>query len=102
MKTKVRVGSQVEDFIAALSPEPRRKVRQALKGLVENKGNTRQLEGKLSGMHRLRMGRIRVIYEIKAVKGERVIYCFYANYRSIVYSLLEQLLASGLLEEIKN
>jgi len=51
---------------------------------------------------RLRVGRIRVIYEIKAARGERVFFCFYANYRPVIYLILEQLLASGLVEEIKN
>ena len=101
MKTRVRVGSQVENFIRALSPEPRRAVRQALKGLADNKGDTKQLEGKLAGLWRLRVGRIRVVYDIKAVKGERVIYCFYASYRPVIYSILEQLLSSGFVEEIR-
>jgi mRNA-degrading endonuclease RelE of RelBE toxin-antitoxin system len=102
MKTRVRIGSQVENFVGALAPEPRRMVRRALKGLAEHKGDTRQLEGKLAGLWRLRVGRIRVIYEIKAARGERVFFCFYANYRPVIYLILEQLLASGLVEEIKN
>ncbi len=101
MKTRVRVGSQVENFIRALAPEPRRTVRQALKGLADNKGDIKQLEGKLAGMWRLRVGRVRVVYEIKAVKGERMIFCFYANYRPVIYLILEQLLSSGFVEEVK-
>jgi hypothetical protein len=49
----------------------------------------------------LRVGKIRVIFEVKAIGGARVIFCFYADYRSIVYVVLEQLLASGLIEELK-
>lgn len=76
-------------------------MRQALKGLADDKGDLKQLEGKLAGMWRLRVGRVRVVYEIRAVKGERVVFCFYANYRPVIYSILEQLLASGFLKEIK-
>lgn len=102
MKTSIRVGGQVEDFVGALAPQPRRAVRQALKALANDKGDIRQLEGKLAGMWRLRVGGMRVVYQVKAVKGERVVYCFYANYRPVIYSLLEQLLASGLVEELKH
>jgi mRNA-degrading endonuclease RelE of RelBE toxin-antitoxin system len=101
MKTKVRVGRQVEDFLKALAPEPRRALRLAMKSLSGDKGDVKLLEGKLSGFWRLRTGKIRVIFQAKAVGGERVIFCFYANYRSIVYVVLEQLLASGLIEELR-
>ena len=33
--------------------------------------------------------------------GERVVVCFYANYRPVIYLILEQLLSSGFVEEIK-
>ena len=101
MKTKVRVGRQVEGFLKALAPEPRRKLRLAMKNLADDKGDLKLLEGKLSGFWRLRVGNIRVVFEVKAIGGTRVIFCFYADYRSIVYMVLEQLLASGLIEELK-
>jgi mRNA-degrading endonuclease RelE of RelBE toxin-antitoxin system len=101
MKTKVHVGRQVEDFLKALAPEPRRALRQAMKNLADNQGDVKLLEGKLSGLWRLRVGKVRVIYEIKVAGGTREIICFYANYRSVVYVILEQLLASGLIEELK-
>jgi mRNA-degrading endonuclease RelE of RelBE toxin-antitoxin system len=101
MKTKVRAGRQVEDFLKTLAPKPRRALRLAMKGLAEDKGDVKLLEGKLSGFWRLRAGRIRVIFEVKAIDGTRVVFCFYADYRSIVYAVLEQLLASGLIEELK-
>ena len=101
MKTKVRVGRQVENFGKALAPEPRRALRQAMKGLADEKGDVKLLEGKLSGYWHLRAGKIRVIFEVKVIGGTRVIFCFYADYRSIVYVVLEQLLVSGLIEELK-
>jgi mRNA-degrading endonuclease RelE of RelBE toxin-antitoxin system len=101
MKTKVRAGRQVEDFLKTLAPEPRRALRLAVKSLPGGKGDVKLLEGRLSGFWRLRAGNIRVIFEIKAVGGERVIFCLYANYRPTVYVVLEQLLVSGLIEELK-
>ena len=101
MKTKVRAGRQVEDFLKTLAPKPRRALRLAMKGLAEDKGDMKLLEGKLSGFWRLRVGNIRVVFEVKAIDGTRVVFCFYADYRSIVYVVLEQLLASGLIEELR-
>jgi mRNA-degrading endonuclease RelE of RelBE toxin-antitoxin system len=63
MKTKVRVGRQVEDFLKALAPEPRRTLRLTMKNLADEKGDVKLLEGKLSGLWRLRAGKVRVIYE---------------------------------------
>lgn len=51
---------------------------------------------------RVRVGRMRVVYAVKAVQGERQIFCFFAGYRATVYVLLEQLLASGLVEELRD
>jgi mRNA-degrading endonuclease RelE of RelBE toxin-antitoxin system len=101
MKTKVHVGRQVEDFLKALAPQPRRALRQAMKNLADNQGDVKLLEGNLSGLLRLRVGKFRVIFAVRTIRGERVCLCFYVNYRSIVYAILEQLLASGLIEELK-
>jgi mRNA-degrading endonuclease RelE of RelBE toxin-antitoxin system len=101
MKTKVRVGAQVEGFLKILAPDPRRKLRLAMKGLADDKGDLKLLEGKLSGFWRLRVGKIRVVFGVKAIGGTRMIFCFYANYRPTVYVVLEQLLVSGLIEELK-
>lgn len=96
---RIRLGPQVRDFIGQLAPEPKRSLREALKGIAETKSDIKALEGKLSGFHRLRSGRIRVIYQQRTVRGERQICCFYANYRASVYEVFEQLLASDLLEQ---
>ena len=101
MKTRVCVSRQVEGFLKSLAPEPRRALRRAMKNLADDKGDVKLLEGKLSGFSRLRAGKFRVVYEVKTVGVERVFFCLYVNYRSIVYEVLEQLLASGLIEELK-
>jgi mRNA-degrading endonuclease RelE of RelBE toxin-antitoxin system len=101
MTTRVIITARVRDFLLSLAPEPRRKLWRAIKELADDKGDVKLLEGKLSGLWRLRVGKVRVIYETKAVGGTREIFCFYANYRSVVYVILEQLVASGLIEELK-
>jgi hypothetical protein len=37
MKTEVRIGPQVQQFIGALAPEPRQALTRAIKGLAEEK-----------------------------------------------------------------
>ena len=98
VRARVRLGSQVTDFIGKLAPEPKRAVREALKGIAEGKSDIKLLEGKLSGFYRLRSGRIRVIYQERTVSGERQICCFYADYRASVCDVFEQLLAADLIE----
>ena len=51
---------------------------------------------------RLRVGKIRVVFEEKTVAGERVLVCFFADYRATVYRTLSQLIANDLLGELLN
>ena len=102
MRTRVVVAEQVKGFLESLAPEPRRKVWRAIKDLSENKGDIKQLDGKLATYWRLRAGRVRIVYGQRAVRGERRILCFFAEYRATVYAVLEQLLASGLVHELKD
>jgi mRNA-degrading endonuclease RelE of RelBE toxin-antitoxin system len=99
VNARVRLGSQVTGFIGRLAPEPKRALRAALRGIAVGKSDIKLLEGKLSGVNRLRSGRIRIIYQERTVRGERQICCFYADYRASVYDVFEQLLAAGVLEE---
>jgi mRNA interferase RelE/StbE len=101
MKTRVVIRQPVHDFIAALAPEPRRKLWQAIKALVDGKGDVLQLEGNLAPYFRLRVDKIRVVFEEKAEGGERLLICFFADYRATVYKTLSQIIASSLLGELK-
>jgi mRNA-degrading endonuclease RelE of RelBE toxin-antitoxin system len=101
VKSKIKIGPLAENFIKTLSPEPRRTLRHGIKGLEKDKGDVKQLEGRLAGYSRLRVGRMRIIFKAEAIRGERVIFCVYVNFRPVVYELFEQLLASGLIEELK-
>jgi len=101
MKARVIVGERVKDFLESLGPEPRRKLWRAIKPLPEGKGDIKQLESRLVPYWRLRVDRMRVIYDQRATKGERRLVCFFADHRATVYSVLEQLLASGLIAELR-
>jgi mRNA-degrading endonuclease RelE of RelBE toxin-antitoxin system len=101
VRSKIKIGPPAENFIRALSPEPRRALRRGIKGLEKDAGDVKQLEGRLVGYSRLRIGRVRVIFKVEVIRGERVIFCVYINFRPVVYELFEQLLASGLIEELK-
>ena len=102
MRTRVIVGEHVKNFLEALAPEPRRRLWRGIKALAEGKGDVKQLEGRLAPYWRLRIDRMRVVYDQQAVRGERRLVCFFADYRATVYSVLEQLLASGLVSELRS
>ena len=100
MKSRIVVRQQVHDFLVALAPEPRRRLWAGIKGLPMGKGDVLQLEGKLARYFRLRVGKIRIVFAETSVAGERVLVCFFAEYRATVYKTLSQLIASDLLREL--
>jgi mRNA-degrading endonuclease RelE of RelBE toxin-antitoxin system len=102
MNTRVMVRQSAKDFLQTLAPEPRRKLWSGLKDLAQDKGDLKQLEGNLHPFWRLRVDRMRVIYEPRSVAGERQLICFFADHRSTVYAVLEQLLVSGMVEEFRD
>jgi mRNA-degrading endonuclease RelE of RelBE toxin-antitoxin system len=101
MNTRIIVGQRVKDFLQTLAPEPRRKLWCGIKALAQDKGDLKQLEGNVHPFWRLRVERMRVIDEPRSVAGERQLICFYADHRSTVYAVLEQLLASGMVDELR-
>lgn len=92
MKTRVELDPQVAEFTRSLAPEPRRRLRGALRGLEEEKGDLKQLEADLSGYVRLCVGSYRVIVRFYSQEGERVARCVYAERRSVVYELFSDIL----------
>jgi mRNA-degrading endonuclease RelE of RelBE toxin-antitoxin system len=93
----VRLATQAVSFLKAQSPETRRRLRLALRGLAQGRGDIKGLEGGLEGYHRLRVGATRVILRYGATStGAPAIFCVFAERRSLVYLLLEDLLARGL------
>jgi mRNA-degrading endonuclease RelE of RelBE toxin-antitoxin system len=94
--TRIIIFPQVESFIRALAPDSRKRLVHALKSLP--KGDTKSLEGKLSGYRRLRVGGFRVIYADAMKKGVRAFDCIFIERRPVVYDLFQQIVAEQALE----
>ena len=98
MKAKVEVSEQVARFVARQAPEPRQFLRAALRGLENERGNIKGLEGELSGYYRLRVRGYRIVFAYATTaKTRRVIHCIFAERRSVVYEIFEEALKSHLL-----
>lgn len=92
MKTKVELDPQVADFVRALAPEPRKRLRNGLRGLEREKGDIKQLEADLAGYARLRLGGYRVIVRFFVHGGQRIARCIFAEKRAVVYELFAEIL----------
>jgi len=88
----------VEAFVKSLAPDPRRRLRLAIKGLADGRGDIKSLEGILAGYGRLRVAGYRVIFRERAERGARVIDCIYAERRALVYEIFVGLLTEQALE----
>jgi mRNA-degrading endonuclease RelE of RelBE toxin-antitoxin system len=96
MRTKVEVAPQVKEFVHSLAPAPRRSLTRAIKSLAQGAGDRKVLDGKLTSYHRLRVTGYRVIYREQFIGGTRVIFCLFAERRSVVYELFQQMLLEEL------
>lgn len=92
MKVRVELDPQVANFVRSLAPEPRKRLRESLRGLEQEKGDIRQLEADLAGYARLRVGSYRVLIRFSAEGGRRVARCVFAEERSVVYELFAEIL----------
>src|SRR4051812_33248831 len=97
METRVEVSEQVVRFVARRSPEPGRRLREALRELARERGDIRALEGPLENYHRLRVGGYRVVFAYKISAKRRTIQCIFAERRSVVYETFHELLRKHLL-----
>ena len=93
--TKVNLSAQVVEFFGQLAPEPRKKLRDALRGLEHESGDIKSLEGKLTGYQRLRSGSYRVVFTRKVNNGKPEIDCIFAEHRSLVYEVFTASVALG-------
>lgn len=75
------------DFLERLAPEPRRRIKLALRALADGNGDRHALREHLGGYNRLRIGGYRVIF--RHLPGN-VIECVFAEVRSFVYELFER------------
>lgn len=92
MKTRIELDPQVAEFVRSLAPEPRRRLRAALRGLEEEAGDLKQLEADLSGYARLRVGSYRVILRFYIDASQRMARCIFAERRAVVYELFSEIL----------
>lgn len=83
----VEISEQVRAFVATLHPQHRRTIKKALKDLGDGKGDVVPLEEELAGLHRLRVGRYRVVF---FYASDGTIRCFFIEQRRLVYDLLRQ------------
>jgi len=90
-KATVEVSTQVVEFMGTLAPEPRKRLREALRKLAREEGDICALEADLDGFYRLRVGSFRVIFFYTPKPGHRIIRCVFAERRSIVYQTFAQL-----------
>lgn len=86
---KILVSDGVAEWLAALPPQTKHRVRLALRGLANGRGDIRALSGELEGYCRLRVGGLRLIY--RQLPGQ-VIQVDYADTRDVVYENFLQVL----------
>jgi mRNA-degrading endonuclease RelE of RelBE toxin-antitoxin system len=82
---KILLAAQVVEFVRLLPPQPRSRLRRALRDLAKERGDIKSLEAPLDGYCRLRVGGYRIVFAYG--KGQ-TIECVFAEQRSVVYELL--------------
>ncbi|MEP6604459.1 MAG: hypothetical protein ABJB69_10980 [Spartobacteria bacterium] len=92
---RIELSPQVASFIRGHSPEPRQRLRVALKQLSRERGEIKPLEGRLKNYFRLRVGNDRIIFRYSATG--KIIQCIFAERRDLVYEVFEQLMHARLL-----
>lgn len=76
------------EFLRRQAPDPRKRLRDALRKLEAGKGDIRSLEPPLEEYQRLRVGPYRVIFRHA---GDHV-RCVFAERRGIVYEVFSEML----------
>ena len=79
---KLRVPDDVSDLIRSLHPSLKRKVRAAVKLILENPSAGKALKDDLKGLNSYQVGRLRIIYRIT---NRRVIEIVAIGPRKIIY-----------------
>jgi mRNA-degrading endonuclease RelE of RelBE toxin-antitoxin system len=93
---RVRVAAQVADLVRRMAPEPRRRLRRALRDLEKGKGDIRPLEGPLQEYFRLRAGPYRVIL---SYGPSQTVDCIFAERRGIVYEIFADAMVERLMRD---
>jgi mRNA-degrading endonuclease RelE of RelBE toxin-antitoxin system len=87
---KISACEQVQRWLSGLSPESKRQLRAALRGLEHSERNldVKAFRGELEGFHRLRVGGYRIVYHYGA---GQIVYLDYADLRDEVYEAFKRL-----------
>jgi len=85
---KISASEQVAEWLSRLAPEPKRRLRAALKKLETWREDIAPLHGELEGFYRLRIGGYRVVFRVML---RQMIRLEYADTRDVVYEVLRQL-----------
>ena len=93
---RIRVSSQVTEFISAQAPDPKKRLRAGIRGLAKDRGDVKDLVDDLLGYKRLRVGEFRIIYREAFEEGEPVRKCLFVERRNVVYELFSQMLLDDL------
>ena len=95
---KVELSEQVVAFVRSQAPEPRRRLRLALRQLEAERGDVKTLQGPLSFYSRLRVGAFRIIFTRESEEqGPLRIRCIFAERRDTVYTVFSHMLKHDLL-----
>lgn len=92
MKNRVIIEEQVLLFIQELSPEKRKRVRDALHGVEKGTIFPEPLEDDLEGFYKLKIDRIRIIMQPDTSADGPVMKAVFAEQRKVVYEIFKQLL----------
>ena len=87
---KILASEQVQQWLLALPPETKKRVRAALRGLAKGRGDIKALRGELEGFCRLRIGGLRIVYFQPSAKMLRL---EYADSRDVVYETFLKILS---------
>jgi mRNA interferase RelE/StbE len=85
---KILASDQVAKWLRNLPPDPKRRVRAALKGLESWQGDIKPLQGELEGFYRLRVGGYRIVCRMT---NRSLVRLEYAETRDVVYEAFRQL-----------
>lgn len=81
---RISASEQVQQWLVALPPESKHRIRLALRGLAHGRGDIRGLSHELEGYCRLRVGGYRMIY--RQISRDEIL-LEYAQSRDRVYEL---------------
>jgi mRNA-degrading endonuclease RelE of RelBE toxin-antitoxin system len=94
---KVELSDRVLAFARTQAPEPRRRLRLALRRLESEHGDIKALQGPLSRYSRLRVGPFRIIFAREPEGQGGCIRCIFADRRDTVYTVFSQMLKQDIL-----